>query len=222
VTLVDAFSGLFQDGEHLVARKRQRWSHRDLRILDLAGRIRLDPTVLAREAKKTPESLEFFQCREIVVFPGRAKFSERRSVELLHEANALQLCELFEVAEQQPVLVDGFVFQLSRFSVREKLFLGFVDRHRFTVIAGWEFAGGFPFPNRVLRFFPIARTERLPDLVAADESVDPDRATAAAVLSPFVAVLAIFTSISVCPDRKSGVPNWIASWPTLIGGASTS
>jgi len=85
-----------------------------------------------------------------------------------------------------------------------------------------EFAGGFPFPNRVLRFFPIARTERLPDLVAADESVDPDRATAAAVLSPFVAVLANFTSISVCPDRKSGVPNWIASWPTLIGGASTS
>jgi hypothetical protein len=164
----------------------------DDRHLEIERGIFHDDFHFLCKAENRSHAFQLLLSGERAVFPRCAELRQPHKIQLLHEANALGLGERLELTENDPVAIERGFAKLAPFCVFQVRGFQFFDGHRFTITAGRHLAGGFPLANRILRFFPVVRIERLPDLLAADESINPYRTAAAAILATFAAVLASF------------------------------
>src|SRR5215475_5507872 len=110
---------------------------------------------------------------------------------------AFFLCEFLKLAENDPVSVDGRFLELSCFPIRNEILPCLLDRDLFGFL-GLDFTGGLLLEKPLARPFPVEFAERLADVITAQGSVYPDRASAAPI---FPSVLPMSARLLVTPVK---------------------
>src|SRR5579884_1246891 len=106
------------------------------------------------------------------------------------------------------MFVESRISQFARLSLREIVRTGISDCFGRSVLRfGDDLLLCLPLLHFLIRLRPIARLERLSNLLLANKSVNPNWTAAAPITPSFTAMLAAFSVATI--DRQHGAPSFL-------------